>query len=203
MLISTDKQLAFRLLSETQQHSLVSGVGYVGLYCRSNVRGKASRRWALRNHDAKVLWMAAARHSIEGAAGVEGACLRPWRSLTGTGCSFHGGGRISTLSLRGKKEGSHRPVVQCKEASACFVDHLTHLCLALNASLRFQFVCLQWTLLPQPFSSTFNALRHHVLHRLHYLDQTTHHFPTLTISLHGQKHLGPRLQNRAKDPRTE
>src|SRR5688500_2023011 len=29
------------------------------------------------------------------------------RSLTGTDCSFHDGGRISTLSLRGKKEGSH------------------------------------------------------------------------------------------------
>jgi hypothetical protein len=49
MLISTDKQLAFRLLSEMQQHSLVSGVDYVGLYCMSNnVHGKASRRWALR-----------------------------------------------------------------------------------------------------------------------------------------------------------
>jgi hypothetical protein len=31
MLISTRKQLAFRLLSDTQQYSLVSGVGYVGL----------------------------------------------------------------------------------------------------------------------------------------------------------------------------
>jgi hypothetical protein len=47
MLISTGKQLAFRLLSETQQHSSVSGVGYVGLYCRdTNVHGKESRRWA-------------------------------------------------------------------------------------------------------------------------------------------------------------
>jgi hypothetical protein len=87
----------------------------------------------------------------------------------------------------------------------CLVCRLSYLslCLALNASLRFRFVCLQRILLPQPFTSTFNALRHHVLHRLHYLDQTPHRFPTLAISPSRQKHLGHCLQSRAKYTRAK
>jgi hypothetical protein len=165
--------------------------------------GRQAAVGRLRNHDVKLLWMAAARRFIEGAARVEGACrLHRDHSLAPTALSMTAVG-----SRHCHCEVKRRAAMACYtlKGGKCLLCPSSYpsLCPALNASLRFQFVCLQRTLLPQLFTSTFNALRHHVLHPLHYLDQTTHHLPTLTISPSRQKHLSLFRQNRAKGPRIE